>query len=52
MIGVGGVESKISVQHFSPKLINLNIIILMPEIVYHFNFNHRKPFIIKKPCQH
>ena len=33
LIGVGGVKSKICVQLFSPKLNNLNIFILMPEIV-------------------
>ena len=43
--GFGGVESKINVQLFSLKLY-ISIVLIMPEIVYHFNFSHGKPFII------
>ena len=46
----GGVESKISVQLISPKLNNFDIVIIMPEIGYPFNFNHCKPFIFKCNC--
>ena len=40
MMGVGGVESKLSVQLISPKLNNFNIVIIMPDIGNDFNFNH------------
>ena len=49
-MGVGGVESKLSVQLISPKLNNFNIVIIMPDIGYHFNFNHSKPLIINCNC--
>ena len=39
-MGVGGVESMLTVQLISSKLNNFNIVIIMPEIGYHFNFNH------------
>ena len=48
-MGVGGVESKLSVQLISPKLNNFNIVIIMPDIGNDFNFNH-KPFIINYNC--